>query len=845
MAISNRSVAVTAALGVSIFALSAPAVAQSADSGLDYIVVTAQKREQNLQDVPIAVSAIGAARLQQLQISDARDLSGLAPNLVLTPPTVNFSAAVISIRGIPSGAQETFGLDMANAVYVDGIYIARSSAAGMGVLDLERVEILRGPQGTLFGRNTTGGAISFISRKPSDEFRLAVEGGYGNLNAWNAKAVVDTGALLGPLKTTFAYSHSQRQGTVDNILQPDRSKDPGARRSDAIRVAARADLGDTGSIQYIFDWARVRGSTTAFQLTNVASGKANPPQIVDGQPVVVTQQAPVGPYLASVQFMEPGCKELSAPTRVFRDKICLNSQGIATDKNWGHNLQVQNDFDIFRVKATVGYRNYDSNSDGSDLDGLGTIKGYAFSNATLFNGMPESLLQYVPSIPAAARPIIAASPVPTTTQDLFKTSGHRQQKQLSGELEFSGDNNLLDWVVGGFYFWEHGKEYNPQASAFILDTNTIFIGNFGPLGPAFAAANPARYRAVVTPAVLDYNATNESKAIYGQTTIYPSGRDAALSLTVGARYTWDNKKMMRMQNGTAPLAKVESGQDSFSKFTWNLMARYAFTPDISVYGRAATGYRSGGFNAQDPTISGTTTIPNFKPESVISYEAGVKSELFEHRLRLNVAVYHNIYSDLAVIVPVTDAPPGTFASRIGNAGKVKYSGVEADFQAAFTENFSIDGAIGYVDIKTKTFMAGQSTTPGAPPVNIASVVRATYTAPFTANVGVNARFPLGNGGSMVVGRVGFTHQGGIYSFSNALSSPFNDALKSDNQNLVDAQLSFENLPFAGGNGRVMLWVKNLTNQHNLVRAIDFGPLGFGGGYFGDPRTYGATLGMKF
>ena len=173
-------------VGVSALAMAAPTFAQEADasaSDLDIIVVTAQKREQNLQDVPIAISAIGAAKLDQLQISDTNDLSGLAPNLTITPSTTNHSASVISIRGIPSGAQETFGLDLANAVYIDGVYIGRASALGMGVMDLERVEILRGPQGTLFGRNTTGGAISFVSRKPAADFRLNAEAGYGNFNA--------------------------------------------------------------------------------------------------------------------------------------------------------------------------------------------------------------------------------------------------------------------------------------------------------------------------------------------------------------------------------------------------------------------------------------------------------------------------------------------------------------------------------------------------------------------------------------------------------------------------------------------------------------------------------------
>lgn len=843
-----RSISRFLAIGVSALAISAPALAQESKteaSSLDTIVVTAQKREQNLQEVPIAISAIGAAKLEQLQINDTRDLSGLAPNLTISPATTNHSAAVISIRGIPSGAQETFGLDMANAVYVDGVYVARSSAAGMSVMDLERVEILRGPQGTLFGRNTTGGAISFVSRKPSDEFRVSAEAGYGNFNAWNGKIAIDSGELFGGLKTSFGYAHGERDGTVDNILEPKKSRDPGSRKSDAFRAALVADLGGTGSIQYIFDWSKIGGNPTAFQLTHTANGTFNPPQMVDGKPVVVSQQAPVAQYLAAATFLEPGCAALGVPTRSYRDKICLNSDEQTTDKSWGHNLQIKNDFEAFAVKLTGGYRTYTSVNTGNDLDGLGTIRGAAFSNATLFNGMPEALLQFIPSIPAAARPFIAAAAVPTTTQDLFVTSHRKRQKQFSTELEVSGDSDLLDWVVGGFYFWEKGSENNPQTSAFVLDTNNIFLNNFGPLGPGFVAANPARYRAVVTPAVLDYTATNESKAIYGQTTIYPTGRDSGLSLTLGGRYTWDNKRMSRTQNGALPLARIESGEGSFRKFTWNAMARYEFTPEVSVYARAATGYRSGGFNAQDPVITGTTTLPSFKPETVTSYELGVKSELFDRRVRLNIAGYYNEYDDLAVIVPVTDAPPGTFASRIGNAGKVTYTGIEADLQASLTDNFSIDGTIGYVDIKTKSFLAGQSPTSGAPAVDIASVVRPTYTAPLTANIALNARFPIGSGGTMIVGRVGYTHEDGRYNFSNALSSPFNEALKSDPRDLVDAQLAIEKLPLGGGDARVMLWVKNLTNAKDMIRGIDFGPLGYAGGYFADPRTYGVTVGMKF
>jgi iron complex outermembrane receptor protein len=813
--------------------------------GLDEIVVTAQKREQNLQNVPIAISAIGTEKLEQLQIRDARDLSGLAPNLTVTTPTTNHTAAVISIRGIPSGATETFGIDLANATYVDGVYIARSSAAGMDVMDIERVEVLRGPQGTLFGRNTTGGAISFVSRKPSEEFRVSAQAGYGNFNAWNGKITVDSGELFGGLKTSFGYAHGQRDGVVDNILEPRNSRDPGSRKSDSFRFAALAELGGTGSIQYIFDWSKIGGNPSAFQLTNVSNGAANPPRTINGQLVTVTQQAPVAQYLAVSTIVEPGCAALSAATRSYRDTLCLNSDEQTTDKNWGHNLQVQNDFGGFRLKLTGGYREYRSSNTGSDLDGLGTIRGATFSNATLFNGMPAALLAFIPTIPAAARPFISGSAVPTGTFDLFKTSNEKKHNQFSTELEISGDSDLLDWVVGGFYFAEKGSENNPQTSGFILDTNSIFLANFGGLGPSFVAANPARYRAVITPAVLNYTVTNESSAIYGQTTVYPGGRDSALSLTFGARYTWDNKKMTRYQNGAAPLAVIESGSDSFKKFTWNAMARYEFTPDISAYARAATGYRSGGFNAGDPVVAGSSTIPNFKPETLTSYEVGLKTELFDRRVRFNIAAYYNSYDDLAITVPVPNATPGTFLTRIVNAGKVTYTGIEADMQARLSDNFTIDGTIGYVDIKTKSFIAGQPATLGGAIVDIASVVRPTYTAPLTANVALNARFPIGSGGTELVGRVGYTHEDSRYNFSTNLSSPFNEQIKTDPRDVVDAQLSLEKIDFGGGEGRIMLWAKNLTNAHDFIRGIDFGALGYAGGYYADPRTYGVTVGMKF
>jgi iron complex outermembrane recepter protein len=840
-------VAVRLMLGASLFAVASPVFAQEAaeEGGLGEIVVTAQKREQNLQDVPLAISAIGAEKLERLNVRDTRDLSGLAPNVTIVQGTTSNSAAVISIRGITSPASESFGLDQANALYVDGIYIARSGASALDVMDIERVEVLRGPQGTLFGRNSTGGAIAFISRDPSAETQVAARGGIGSYGAWNGKISLDTGEILGGLKASLSYSHSQRNGIVDNILQADDAKDPGARRTDAFRAALKADLGGTGSIRYIFDWSRTTGRNSAFQLTNVANGTARPPLVINGQPgITQTQQAAVQQYLAGATFLDARCAALAAPTRVYRDTICLDADADAVDEVQGHNLQMQNDFGGFNVKLTAGYRKWDSTSQSSDLDGLGQFRGPLFSNASLFNGMPASLLAFIPTIPAVARPFIAGSPVPTTTQGLFDTNNVRTHQQFSQEIEFSGDSDVLDWVFGGFYFWEKGSENNPQNSGFVLDTNTVFTANFGGLGPSFVAANPARYRLVVTNGVLRYTTSAESTALYGQATYYVGGRDGKFSLTAGLRQTWDNKSIIRQQSGATAPAVPDQGKGSFSRLTWNVMGRYEFTDDVSAYLRASSGYRSGGFNAPDTSQAGTSNLVPFDSETIVSYEAGIKAELLDRHLRINLAGYVNRFDNLAANIPVVTSTPGVFGSRIVNVGKVDYAGFEVEARAVINDYFSIDGTFGYVDVNYKEFLVPTSGAAGAPIVDISSIAREGYTSRYTANVAANLRVPMG-GDMSFNARVGFTYESPKYSFSNTISTPFNEQLLSDPKKQLDAQISIDGIRIAGGEAQLLVWGKNLTDRHEFVRGIDFGALGYAGGYFGDPRTYGVTLGLKF
>lgn len=865
--VHSPRIAVRLMLGASLLAVATPVLAQEAanNGGLDEIVVTAQKREQNLQEVPIAISALGAEKLERLNVRDTRDLSGIAPNVTIVQSTTSNSAAVISIRGITSPASESFGLDQANALYIDGIYIGRSGASALDVMDIERVEVLRGPQGTLFGRNSTGGAIAFISRDPSNELGLKARGGFGNYGAWNAKASLDTGEIFGGLKATLSYARSQRNGTVDNILQADDSKDPGARKTDAFRAAVKLDIGGTGSIRYIFDWSKTVGRPNAFQLTNVADGTPRAPLVLNGQPgIVQTQQAALQQYLSRATFLDSRCAALAAPTRVYRDTICLDQDKDATDKMQGHNLQLQNDFGGFKLKVTSGYRKWDSISLGSDLDGLGQFRGPQFTNATLFNGFPAGLLTSL-GFPAPSVAFLSTASLPTTTQGMFDTNNVRKHQQFSQEFELSGDSDALDWVVGSFYFWEKGSENNPQNSGYALDTNalifsdTAFVGVLRGVGfpaaaaalyapmlaPSFRATNPAQYRFQVTNGLLRYTTSAESTALYGQATYYVGGRDSKLSLTAGLRYTWDNKSMIRQQSGATAPAVPDQGDASFKRLTWNAMARYEFTDDVSMYLRAASGYRSGGFNAPDTTAVGTSTLVPFQSETIVSYEAGVKAELLDRHLRLNFAGYYNKFDNLAANIPVVTSTPGVFGSRIVNVGKVDYAGFEVEARAILSDYLSIDGTFGYVDVNYKKFPIPTSGAVGAPLVDIASIAREGYTSRYTANIAANLRVPLNDGGTTLNGRVGYTYESPKYSFSNTISTPFNEQLKSDPKKQIDAQISIDGIKTGAGEAQIMFWGKNLTNRHEFARGIDFGALGYAGGFFADPRTYGMTIGLKF
>jgi len=856
--ISSRMALLT---GVAIAAIGTPAYAQNtpADTeeagGLTEIVVTADKRSTNLQQTPIAISAITSEQMELRQLNEVKDLGSIAPNVAVNGGTTNATAAVITIRGIPTAADETQGYDSPIGVYLDGVYLARSSAASFDVADIERVEVLRGPQGTLFGRNTTGGAVNFITKKPESEMGVRLKAGLGNYGLWSVKGTFETGTMGDFMRMSITGMHKQRNGTVDNLLQPKKSLDPGGYKIDGFRIAADLDLTDNIKMTNIFDWTRIMGVPPANQLSAVGDGTFRPNVTFGSVQVAQVQPANVRGYLLESTVLESQCgSPISAVSLTRLDSMCLEQAGRSTDKIWGNLTRIEADMGGVKLRSSTALRRWTNQILGSDLDGLGSLRGPALGpSSTTLNGFPSATLQTFLLMPAANANFLASQPVFSLTAPLFQARNDRNQSQFSQEFELVSDTDgPLQWVIGAFYFKESGYELNPQQFGFVLDTNlTVFNStNFGAAAPFLQAANPARYRAFVTGSTLGYNAGGDSKALYFQGSYRPGGKDGALGVTLGMRYTWDHKWAKRFQNGTTAFVNpqeiaINDQQVDFSAPTGNLTIDYRMNDEVNLYARVARGYRSGGFNLRQstqldnpatPLVNEEVRLIPFGEEKIWSYEVGAKME-FARRFRLNAAFFYNKYSDLQATIPIPISGGGSFGTQVVNAGAIDYIGFEVEALAKVSDMFSLDGSVGYTHKNVKQF-PGTDTLGNS--VNIASVITPGNSPDWTASAGINAKIPF-SGDAQGTLRLGWSYVSEQVMFSNPMTAPFQRETSAGSRSLFDAQFRIDGIKLGGVSAGLTFWGKNLTDKEYVSRGIDFGALGFGSVIYGDPRTFGVTL----
>lgn len=855
-------------IGSSLLALTATPVLAQEKPDLpkkddeNVIIVSANKREQNLQDTPVAITAVTKDAVELRGITETKDLAAIAPNVSVSGGTINATAAVVTIRGIPTAADEALGFDSPIGIYLDGVYLARSAAASFEIADIERIEVLRGPQGTLFGRNTTGGAINYITSGPTDDASLRVKLGYGNYDRKLARFILNSGEL-GNARMSVGYLYKARDGVVDNLLEPRDSRDPGGYETHGARFALEVDITDNLLLTNVFDWTKVKSVSNAAQLSAVGDGTFRPNVTIDGNVFSQVQPAPVGPFLAGASALNPECGVISdSISRARLDEICLDAADVSVDKIYGNMTRLELDLDSITIRSTTAFRWWDNQVRGSDLDGLGVFQAPLFDQNTLFNGFAGTPAEgFLPFVFPAGTPqgiidFVANSPVPTTTGPLFFTTNDREQDQFSQEIEIiGGSGTSFEWVLGGFYFEESGSEVNPQNFAFVLDTNQTVFSQFGPLSPVFQASNPAQYRALPLSSTLAYSVDAKSYAIYGQGTFRPGGPDAPLGITLGLRYSWDEKSVVRTQNGATPFATAEeialnTQSASFSEPTGHITVDYRVNPDLNVYAKASRGYRSGGFNLRQSTQPDNPATPNvneavalipFSEEKIDAFEVGAKSTFGP--LRLNGAAFYNIYNDLQSTVPIPIEGGGSFGTQVINAGKIEYLGVEVEGVLEVTDAITIDAAYGYVHKNVKDFPSADI---NGDLQNIGSVITPSNSPDHTANAGVTYSDYIGSGNMRMTARLGWTYTSSTPFFNNPLTAPFQQETAAGPRSLFNAQLRVDGISL--GNGpefSVLFWGKNIFDKEYVSRGIDYGALGYGQVLYGDPATFGLDIEFTF
>ena len=534
----------TAALAVS----AVPALAQ-----LDEIVVTAEKRSTNLQDTPIAITAISEETLAMQQVTNVTEISAMAPNLNIKPGTTNKSAAAIAIRGVGISGEEMMTQDVPTGFYIDGVLISKSAATSIDMADVEQVEVLRGPQGTLFGRNSIGGSVNFKTKRPTDEVGGRLEIGMGDYGYEKLSAKVNLGKITDNLKASVALGRTSRDGVIDNLLQAD-SKDPGAYETLSGRFAFELDVNDNVNAYYTYDFSNSDSYAQAYQTTAVSPGLAPGFGYADalGNQTTVT-----------------GCPTFAIRTSR-QDKVCLGNIGESKNDTEGHMLQVDIDLGGMTLRSISGYRDWYFNNGVVDISG--------FANITATRGYSIPAFGITNTIPA------------NVASSAYAATSIRDHKQFTQELTLiSEPGDKVDWVAGIFYLDEEGAESGDQYV-------WLPFGN-----PPLIAANT-----IIQTGSPTFSMSGESRAIYGQLTYHATDE---LNVTVGGRYTQDEQTISQ----TLPTAAAGNRKEDNSEPTGHITVDYAYSDNLNTYAKLSRGYRAGGFAARgDGRAFGAETATSFE-----------------------------------------------------------------------------------------------------------------------------------------------------------------------------------------------------------------------------------------
>ncbi|TXS89824.1 TonB-dependent receptor [Parahaliea maris] len=749
------------------------------NGALEEVIVTAQKREQNLQAVPIAVTALTADTLRAFRVTNVEGLSNLAPNLNVqqqgrgTLPHIN-------IRGVSSAVADA-AVDPKIATYLDGVYIGRTVGSIFDLADIERVEVLRGPQGTLFGRNATGGAISIITAAPTGQLGFKQDFTFGNYDMLRSRSTLDLPAF-GPLRLKVSYLHDEQEGYSDNLIGGQtidlRLRDRamgvlkyadklGGKESDAVMVGAQLDVSDSVMFDYRFDYT---DSTTV----------GTPTQ----QLGIVGATAPLMSAINAFQPLYGGITNLSSKP--------LGNVAAATSEEQldisGHNLTLTWDInEQLNLKSITAYREMEQDPAIYDLGGTGGWKFTTTQMAALFAG----------DIPG----ILANPPGPNDSFFSILTARALEQDQVSQELQLTWTADRFDIVAGGFYFREESSSHNVLGVLQPVE-NGVVRPSF--LDPIFGNG------------VNNSDNKNESFAAFVQGTWRVSDQ---LDFTLGLRRTEDKREFNLIEAGAAAGAgDLDEGiyDLDYGKTNYTVILNYRWAEDVMSYAKVGTGFAAGGI------MNG---IP-YDPEEMTNYEIGLKSQFLDNRLRLNAAAFFMDYEDLQV---------QTFndgKQRFENAGQVEVSGLELELDTVIVDGLTASASLGWFDFKYKEYLRNG--------VDISDDVRHIRAPDLNGRISLQYDLPETLFGGTPFMRLDSRYSSEAENLSIASGYPEIDRLSMrDAYWLVDLRAGLASVPAGSGKIDVSLWARNLLDEDD-VNVYGNEVLNITGIY-SRPRTYGVDF----
>jgi iron complex outermembrane recepter protein len=797
MGIGIRALALSGAslcaLGMAAFA--APSFAAEADTAnstasgvaLSEVIVTAQKRSENLQKTPISISVLTAQDLQNRHIQSLTDLiSGGVPSLRVTPYASRPFNLILNIRGVGVMTDTNQpARDPGVGVYIDGVYLGRPQGLSAALYGVESFEVLKGPQGTLFGRNTEGGALNITTRKPSGEFHLDATAGFGNYGSYQSELHLDLPEYHN-ISVKVDGVITARDGLVENPLAG--ASDYGAFERRGLHAQVQWRPTPDFTVNYSYDTSH-DDSTTLFS-NNVQAG--------------TNKLAPITPVL---------------PHRVDTAPVGVPLQP-STGTQSGHALILTWDVSpALSVKSITSYRElYQDQWQNSPSGAVFTPNG-----------------QF-------ARYSLAAF----------------DQYQYSQELQAIGEVGRVKYVAGALAYHEHVDDMAQAFNSMQFNADGTSAAPL-PLGPNVSPV-PIDMAALFPHAPIDRasRVSSDSYGVYGQATWTPPIFDDSVHLTGGLRWTEDRKdgELYVINNATPVDAFGDSAVLGFKK-SWSRvdpMINLAIdvTPDVHVYGKWGTGYKSGGANSR------SLTYKAFDPEEISMFEIGAKTEFFEHRLRLNIAAYSGVYKDFQVDfsapyysydangnIITSSSTTRTTTDTINAPGDGRVKGVETDFVLAPMTGLTLSGSYNYAHISLPpTINPFPSFVPGVGMVvsTTPTTIYQLYTPEHAASAAIDYSAPLEY----------FTlrcHLDGAWDSGSYGTdrdpSPVLAAIKSQSGIVFNGRVSLSDIALSSGAKlAVSVWARNLFNEEHLYTRTISTTSGVSGAY-NEARTFGLEGAVKF